>query len=165
MNLVDYALDQVEGLAGLGTLPIGAIDSWGFCTISQPAERIDSRLIGRTAGRCALKRKRPLRRHGRGSASPYREVDLEDKRHRDYQAVSMVLSLLLLATGGLTLLGAMQTAANVQRFSRSAILSASALRGSARGQAVMLKGLIDQQTPNSAWGLAIYDCERWETTV
>jgi hypothetical protein len=71
----------------------------------------------------------------------------------------MFLSLLLLATGGLTLLVAKQTQTVVRRFSSPAIQSASALQGAAHGQAVILRGRIDPQTSVSDWGLAIYDRE------
>ncbi len=109
-----------------------------------------------------MKRKRRLRGHGRGSAPPYRGVDEDEKRRRDYQAALMVLSLLLLVTGGLTIIGAIQAAASARRFSGSAIHSAADLRGSARGQAVILGGSIDRRTAASAWGLATYECERLE---
>jgi hypothetical protein len=72
----------------------------------------------------------------------------------------MFLSLSLIAIGGLSLLLARQNKAVVRRFSSPAIQSASALRGAARGQAVILGGRIDPATPVAYRGLVMYEREQ-----
>jgi hypothetical protein len=116
-------------------------------------------------GSCALKRERRVRRRGKSSNGSYREVDVKAGQRRDSQMILMGLAIGLALEGGLWLLSSIQQAARVRRLSNSAILSASALRESAPGQAVILRGAIDPQTANSAWGLVIYDRERYENTV
>lgn len=112
-----------------------------------------------------MKRKRRDRRHRDDSDLPVGEVDQEDAKRRDVEFVAAFFTLLLLTTGGLLVLSAIQAAENTRRLSNSAIRSASALRGAVRGQPVVLSGRIDPRTPVSAWDLAIYYGERWEQTI
>ncbi len=106
-----------------------------------------------------MKRKRRLLRHGRGLTRARGDVDTNGEDSRANPAIWIFLSLALIAMGGFSLLLEKQTESVVRRFSSPAIQSASALRGAPRGQAVVLSGRIDPQTPISGWGLAIYDRE------
>jgi hypothetical protein len=111
-----------------------------------------------------MKRKRRDRRHKDCLDLPVGEVDEKDVKRRDTEFLLAFFGLILLIPGGLTVLAAMQTAANVRRLTERAIVSASALRGAVRGQPVVLSGRIDPKSPVSAWDLAIYYGERLEQT-
>ncbi len=91
-------------------------------------------------------------------------VDENDAKRLETEFLLAFFGLVLLILGGLTVLVAAQTAANVRRLSDSAIVSVSALRDAVRGQPVVLSGRIDPQSPVSAWDLAIYYGERLEQT-
>jgi hypothetical protein len=71
----------------------------------------------------------------------------------------MFFSLVLFASGGLSLWLAQESDAVVRRFLSPPIQSASALPRAEQGQAVLLLGRIEPQTSDLEWGFAIFDRE------